>query len=134
MRISGVPVGKVKTVKLARNGLNIATLQLDAKYAPIPADSRAILRQKTLLGETYVELTPGNEHDATSSPRAARWRPRRCRPTVELDEIFRPFNDETRQDFQVWMQSLAVGVPAAGRTSPTRFGNLAPFADDTTTC
>src|SRR6185503_7851463 len=59
VRISGVPVGKVKTVKLARNGLNVATIQLDAKYAPLPADSRAILRQKTLLGETYVELTPG---------------------------------------------------------------------------
>src|SRR3954454_20506671 len=57
VRISGVPVGKVKTIKLARNGLNEATIQIDSKYAPISRDTKAILRQKTLLGETYVELT-----------------------------------------------------------------------------
>src|SRR6266516_4863030 len=60
VRISGVPVGKVKTVTLRRNGLNVAQVELQAKYAPIPSDARAILRQKTLLGETYVELTPGS--------------------------------------------------------------------------
>src|SRR3954468_17307214 len=60
VRISGVPVGKVKTVKLARNGLNVATIALEPKYAPLPSDARAILRQKTLLGETYVKLTPGS--------------------------------------------------------------------------
>ena len=130
VRISGVPVGKVKTVKLARNGLNVATLQLDAKYAPLPADSRAILRQKTLLGETYVELTPG-----TSTSRKLReggtLSPAQVSPTVELDEIFRLFNDQTRQDFQVWMQSLAVGVTGRGQDLSDAFGNLAPFADDT---
>ena len=30
-----------------------------AEFAPLRKDARAILRQKTLLGETYVELTPG---------------------------------------------------------------------------
>ena len=130
VRISGVPVGKVKTVKLARNGLNIATLQLDAKYAPIPADSRAILRQKTLLGETYVELTPGTS-TTHKLPEGGTLAPAQVSPTVELDEIFRLFNDETRQDFQVWMQSLAVGVTGRGQDLSDAFGNLAPFADDT---
>ena len=50
VRISGVPVGKVKKVTLARNGLNLALVQLDPKYAPLRTDARAILRQKTLLG------------------------------------------------------------------------------------
>ena len=130
VRISGVPVGKVKTVKLARNGLNVATLQLDAKYAPIPADSRAILRQKTLLGETYVELTPGTS-TTHKLPEGGTLAAAQVSPTVELDEIFRLFNDETRQDFQVWMQSLAVGVTGRGQDLSDAFGNLAPFADDT---
>ena len=55
-------------------------IELDAKYAPLPADARAILRQKTLLGETYVELTPGHQDAPSRSPRAARW-PRRRSPT-----------------------------------------------------
>src|SRR3954451_7126082 len=60
VRISGVSVGKVKTITPDKgNGRADTVIQLDPKYAPIPKDSRAILRQKTLLGETYVELTPG---------------------------------------------------------------------------
>ena len=57
MRISGVRVGKVKTLEPnEQTGLTDTVLEIDARYAPIPKDSRAILRQKSLLGETYVEL------------------------------------------------------------------------------
>src|SRR5213593_5104950 len=52
VRISGVTVGKVKKIELGDDGRTQATIQLDRKYAPPPSDSRAILRQKTLLGET----------------------------------------------------------------------------------
>ena len=62
VRISGVPVGKVKTREPnASTGLTDTVIEVDARYAPLPRDTRAILRQKTLLGETYVELTPGTE-------------------------------------------------------------------------
>src|SRR4029078_7478657 len=52
VRISGVSVGKVKRIDLGDNTA-IATIEMDSKYAPVPSDTRAILRQKTLLGETY---------------------------------------------------------------------------------
>src|ERR1700739_3650037 len=48
--ISGVTIGKVVSVGLDhRTGLTRAVLQIDPKFAPRPADTRAILRQKTLL-------------------------------------------------------------------------------------
>ena len=60
VRISGVPVGKVKSIEAdPGTGRSDVTFELDAKYAPLPSDARAMLRQKTLLGETYLELTPG---------------------------------------------------------------------------
>src|SRR5205814_2226964 len=66
VRMSGVTIGRVASV--APHGRTArATLELDSKYAPIAADSRAILRQKTLLGETYCEITPGSR----SGPRLA---------------------------------------------------------------
>src|ERR687887_82625 len=43
VRISGVPVGKVKNIQ-PKNGLTQATVQLDSKFAPLPKDSKAILR------------------------------------------------------------------------------------------
>ncbi len=48
------------------------------KYAPMPTDAKAILRQKTLLGETYVELTPGSRRRGRS-PRTGSWPPPRSR-------------------------------------------------------
>src|SRR3954462_8908062 len=61
VRISGVPVGKVQKKQL--NGkLPEAVLNIDSRNAPLPADTRSILRQKTLMGETYVELTPGSRN------------------------------------------------------------------------
>src|SRR5688572_27318586 len=57
VRISGVPVGKVKTVEAnGETGRSTARIELEERFAPLSRDARAILRQKTLLGETYVEL------------------------------------------------------------------------------
>ena len=74
VRISGVPVGKVKDIEPDKTtGRSDVTIQLDSQYAPLPSDAKAILRQKTLLGETYVELTPGDqERQAGAGERAAR--------------------------------------------------------------
>src|SRR6266700_7764808 len=62
VRVAGVSVGKVRDKSLDPHGGNrtVATIELDRRFAPLHSDARAILRQKTLLGETYVELTPGS--------------------------------------------------------------------------
>ena len=60
VRMAGLDVGKVVEKELDRErGLTIATIELDRRYAPIPRDTRVLLRTKALLGETYVEMTPG---------------------------------------------------------------------------
>ena len=64
VRTAGVTIGKVRAKDIDSKHPNrtVATLEIDPKYAPISSDARAILRQKTLLGETYVELTPGTNN------------------------------------------------------------------------
>src|ERR671933_1466300 len=48
VRLAGVNIGKVKQKQLAKHGARtLVELELDHKYAPIPRDTRAILRQKT---------------------------------------------------------------------------------------
>jgi virulence factor Mce-like protein len=130
VRISGVPVGKVVKLALGPGDTTRATIQLDERYAPIPRDARAILRQKTLLGETYVELTPGNKRDGLlreggTLPES------QVDQTVELDEIFRSLDPLTRRSFQIWMQSVAQGLHGNGESVNEALGNLAPFAIDT---
>src|SRR2546428_8891649 len=91
VRISGVTVGKVKKIELGDDGRTQATIELSQKYAPLPSDARAILRQKTLLGETYVELTPGTK-GAPLLPEDGKLATKNVASTVELDEIFRSFD------------------------------------------
>ena len=133
VRISGVPVGKVKSVKPdARTGRSNAIIQLEERFAPLPRDSKAILRQKTLLGETYVELTPGDGARAGMLPEDGELPPGRVSPTVELDEIFRAFDPDTRRAFQTWMQSQSKALDGRARDISDIIGNLDPFARDTT--
>jgi len=129
VRISGVNVGRVKKIDLG-DGRTDATIELDDKYAPIPEDSRAILRQKTLLGETYVELTPGTK-GAPKIPENGRLADTRVAATVELDEILRSFDKKTRESFQVWQQDLGAGIEGHGEDFSDALGSLTPFAENT---
>jgi phospholipid/cholesterol/gamma-HCH transport system substrate-binding protein len=128
VRISGVNVGRVKKIDLGE-GRTDAIIELDDRYAPLPEDSRAILRQKTLLGETYVELTPGTQ-GAPKIPENGRLATTRVAATVELDEIFRAFDKKTRESFQVWQQDLGEGIEGHGQDFSDALGSLTPFAEN----
>ena len=130
VRISGVPVGKVKTIEPDKEtGRSDVEIQLDSAYAPLPSDAKAILRQKTLLGETYVELTPGTD-TAPKLGEGGQLRTSQVSPTVELDEIYRSFDPRTRQAFQIWMQTQAQAIKGHGQDLNDALGNLGPFAED----
>jgi phospholipid/cholesterol/gamma-HCH transport system substrate-binding protein len=133
VRIHNVSVGKVKSIDLANSGPNkdlaVATIQIDTPYAPIPADTRAMLRQKTLLGETYVELTQGSRA-GPKLPEGATLPKAQVEPSVQLDEIFRTFNPQTRAAFQTWMQQLAIADTGRGADLSAAIANLEPFAQD----
>ena len=123
VRISGVNVGKVQSIDRQPGKLAIAQIQIDPKYAPIPKDTRAILRTKTLLSETYVELTPGDRdgpelEDGGTLPEGNVAR------SVQIDEIFRTFNPRTRAAFQEWMQESALAIEGQGEGLSAAFGEL----------
>ena len=128
VRISGVSVGKVIAVSLdRRTGLTKAVLQIDHQYAPRPADTRAILRQKSLLGETYIELSPGSAN-APTLPDGGTLPPAQIAPTVQLDQILSTFDPATRKAFQVWMQQGGVALTNRGEDFNAAFAALFPFA------
>lgn len=130
VRISGVSVGKVRKVVPAHNGTTDATVELDAPYAPLPRDARATLRQKTLLGEIYLELTPGSPN-APKIPENGRLGLAQVAPTVQLDEILRAFDPKTRLAFQEWVQTTAVALHGRGRSFSDALGTLPAFESNT---
>jgi virulence factor Mce-like protein len=128
VRISGVSVGKVIKLAPGRDNRTETTIELKNKYAPIPADSRAILRVKSLLGETYVELSPGDRR-GPKVPDNGSLNPGQVAPTVELDEILSTFDPKTRRAFQTWMESQAAAVQGRGADINAFFGDLPGFTD-----
>ena len=128
VRISGVSVGRVKQ-KVREGSLTRVTLEIQRKYAPVPEDSRAILRQKTLLGETYVELTPGSKTADKVADEGLLARGN-VSPTVELDEIFRAFDKRTRGAFRTWMEQQGIGYGNRGQDINDALGNLSDFAQN----
>ena len=166
VRIGGVSVGKVKDLSLAPDSecqkdpttcnTTRATIEIDPQYAPISSDARAILRSKTLLGETYVELTSGSQvqpgqQDNTNAtaqantidvgqisggdapqpiPEGGHLAQTQVQNQTQIDEIFQGFDQQTREAFQSWMQNSALAVNGRGLDLNDAFGNLGPFASD----
>ena len=158
MRIGGVSVGKVKSIELAPpdkrvNGKDTteAEIEIEPEFAPISQDAQAILRQKTLLGETYVELTSGtkpgeqaapvslgaaaNVSDAESNdietiPEGGTLGVSRTEEATQIDEIFNALDEETRTSFQRWQANAATAIDGRGLDLNDAFGNLGPFLTD----
>jgi phospholipid/cholesterol/gamma-HCH transport system substrate-binding protein len=132
VRISGVSVGKVIAKSLDPQGnRTIATIQMDNQFAPVHTDARAILRTKTILGETYVELSPGTPRSPTI-PDGGMLARSNVQSAVQLDQIFDALDPRTRAAFRQWQQELAQAVRGNGQNLNNVFGNLPAFAADST--
>jgi len=158
VRIGGVSVGKVKSIELAPAEDRVhgqdtteATIEIDPQFAPINSDARAILRQKTLLGETYIELTSGTKpgepvslgssggggtgtEGAEAQPIAegATLGVGQTKDATQIDEIFNALDSRTRKAFQRWQASAAVAINGRSVDLNDSFGNLGPFLGDAT--
>ncbi len=129
VRISGVNVGHVISLEHNKDGLTHATIEIAGKYAPIPSNARATLREKTLLGETYVELKP-QKATAPPLPDNGQLSTMQVEPSVTLDDILSTFNPETRKAFQLWQQGLAEGLGGRGEQINAGFAEFQPFIED----
>jgi phospholipid/cholesterol/gamma-HCH transport system substrate-binding protein len=157
VRIGGVSVGKVKSIELAPAEDRVhgqdtteATIEIDPQFAPISTDARAILRQKTLLGETYIELTsgtkPGEPVSLGSSggssssdtanvkaiPEGGTLGVGQTKDATQIDEIFNALDTRTREAFQRWQASAAVAINGRSVDLNDSLGNLGPFLGDAT--
>jgi phospholipid/cholesterol/gamma-HCH transport system substrate-binding protein len=157
VRIGGVTVGKVKTIELAPADQRVhgqdtteATIEISPEFAPINSDARAILRQKTLLGETYVELTSGTnpnepvslgpsgggsgseKEQAHSIPEGGTLGVGQTKDATQIDEIFNALDKRTREAFQRWQANAAVAVNGRSVDLNDSLGNLGPFLSDAT--
>jgi phospholipid/cholesterol/gamma-HCH transport system substrate-binding protein len=129
VRISGVDIGHVISLKRGDDGLTHVTIEVSHQYAPLRANTHAIVRQKTLLGETYLQLIP---HGRTGPYLAdnAQLSNGNVEKSVTLDDILTAFDPKTRAAFKIWQQALAQGIDGRGEQINASFAQLEPFVEN----
>ncbi|MGH3440070.1 MAG: MCE family protein [Sciscionella sp.] len=55
----GIPVGRVSALRLTGSGVDVR-LNIDSGAPPIPASARAVVADRSAIGEQYVDLEPPN--------------------------------------------------------------------------
>lgn len=131
VRISGVTVGRV--IRLAPAGATGDTdvlVEIDGPFAPRPSDTRVRLRQKTLLGEIYLSLTPGSGRAATI-PEGGTLSAAHAAHTVTFGELVSTFDRSSRRAFGVWMTEQGAALATTGPALNDVLGQLTPFATRT---
>jgi virulence factor Mce-like protein len=99
--ISGVPVGQVTAVALADEssptgaGAKI-TMQIQPRFAPLRKGTRAEIRPKGLLGNMFIELTPGSQGNERI-PSGGSIPVQDTASPVDLDQINDIFDKATRE-------------------------------------
>lgn len=126
--IRGVAVGRVISLKAERNGLTHVVAEVNSRYAPLQSNDRLKIRQKTLLGETYLEVIP-SQQKAAALPNEAALPRAGVEPFVTLDDILSTFSPKVRKAFQTWMVTSAEGVNGRGEQINAGFAVLHPFVE-----
>ena len=130
MRISGVSVGKVKTIDLADAGLRRRD---DRARRGLRADPRRHAGDPAPEDAARRDLRRAHPRAATTAqplPEGGSLPPAQVSDAVQLDEIFRTFDEPTRAAFQAWMQGQAASLRGRGDDLSVAIASLAPFADD----
>ena len=133
VRVAGISVGKVLSKSLdPRGNRELATIQIQPQYVPFHTDARAILRAKTLAGETYVEMTRGSLNAPVLRDGGV-LREGQVQANVQFDQVLNAFDAPTRRALQVWQQDLGRAIDNRGVQLNDVLGNLpvlATNADD----
>jgi phospholipid/cholesterol/gamma-HCH transport system substrate-binding protein len=124
--VSGVKVGQVTAIEPVTGGAH-ATLTLHQRYAPLYRDSRAMIKTKNLLGETYVELNRGTAQAGTMADGATIPTSRTLTP-VEIDQVLDVLDQDTRQQLVGLIDNLGESVDGEGQDLNSEAGSLKDVA------
>jgi phospholipid/cholesterol/gamma-HCH transport system substrate-binding protein len=111
VRIAGVNVGKVKSVK-PKEGTNqaLVTMEIQDAGLPIHEDATAKIRPRIFLeGNFFIDLRPGTP----SSPKLESGdsiKVTRTSTPVQLDQVLTALQGDTRQDLRDLLDGLAQGL------------------------
>ena len=116
VKIGGAQVGSVTKVGLTGTKQAQVTLEVEEKFGPFREDARCQIRPQSLIGEKFVQCSPGTP-DAPELRRRGGRRPtvpvERTHSPVDLDLVFGALRRPIRERLTILLNELGTGL--AGR-------------------
>jgi len=129
VRAAGLKVGKVSHIDPLGGGMAKVEMKLRDSIAPIYRDATVLVRQKTLVGENYIELTRGHQQTGTL-PDGAGLPVSQDQEAVPLDKILNSLDARTRSHISHNLQSLGAGFDKRGSDFNRILAGLNPALSD----
>jgi virulence factor Mce-like protein len=126
--ISGVPVGRVESLSPSTDRIE-AVLIVQGQYAPIYNDARAVIRQKNLLGETFVALNRGTS-ESGPMPNGGTIGEDHTLTPVEIDQVLNTLDPSVRDQLDVAINSLGTGLAGQGSNMNDANHDLSRLSSD----
>jgi ABC-type transporter Mla subunit MlaD len=122
VRIAGANVGSIQSLGVTKNNLAAVTISItDPRFAPFHADATCAIRPQSLIGEEYVDCTPGTAstpalHRIPSGPGAGTHLLPVTRTSSPIDsDIVQDISTEpVRQSLAVIIDEFGTGLAARG--------------------
>jgi phospholipid/cholesterol/gamma-HCH transport system substrate-binding protein len=111
--VSGVRVGQIGSVEL-ENGVAVARLRIETKYAHVYPNATVLLRPKTQLKDMVAELDPGSADSGPELKSGATLRTDHTAPDVNLEEIVASLDRDSRDYLTVLAGSAGEALSRGG--------------------
>jgi phospholipid/cholesterol/gamma-HCH transport system substrate-binding protein len=127
----GVHVGEVQSIDL-QGGRARVTLSLDGSIAPVNRDATVSVGEKTLFGESFVDLDPGRAGSGEVQSGTTLSSSQVLSGPVDVDEALKVFNGPSRRNLQDVLGTLGEGAasPDSQEEISQTYGQLASLTGE----
>lgn len=126
VRSSGVKVGEVRAIELEGKHARVV-LDVGKEVLPLHADARMSIRPINLLGENFVEVSPGSPDEPVLNGAVP---VERTRTIVTLQSVLDAFDDPTAAGLAALVSELGNGLAGQGDETAATLRALAPAMQD----
>ncbi len=133
VRIAGTRVGIVGSLSPHENPRTgrltaIATLKLEKKVQPLPADTKAVVQSVSAVGLKYLELEKGSSRQTLKAGQTIPLA--QTREPVDIEELFNMFNKPTRTAIKINTNNFGDGLAGRGLGINNAIHELRPLVTD----
>jgi virulence factor Mce-like protein len=134
VRVAGKRIGQVNAIEVTppsgrTPAFSTLELSLDRASGPLPIDTTARIRPKSVIGAKYVEITPGRSRRTIASGGVLPTG--RTSASTDLDEVLGAFDSGTRRGVRTIVNEAGNGVAGRGAGLNDALGDLPPVLSRT---